>query len=57
MPAKGSVSLWVCTFVRPNCESMAERGELLEKLDGLRARFEEIGTLIADPAVIADRGR
>lgn len=36
---------------------MAERGELLEKLDGLRARFEEIGTLIADPAVIADRGR
>ena len=30
---------------------------LLERLDGLDARFEEIGTLITDPAVIADRSR
>ena len=30
---------------------------LLEKLDGLRARFEEVGTLITDPAVIADQAR
>ena len=30
---------------------------LLEKLDGLSARFEEISTLITDPAVIADQQR
>ncbi len=30
---------------------------LLERLDGLDARFEEIGTLITDPAVIADQQR
>lgn len=30
---------------------------LLERLDGIEARFEEIGTLITDPAVIADMGR
>ncbi len=30
---------------------------LLEKLDGLQLRFEEIGTLITDPAVIADMKR
>ena len=30
---------------------------LLEKLDGLRARFEETATLITDPAVIADQAR
>lgn len=35
---------------------MAENS-LLEKLDGLVARFEEIGTLITDPAVIADMKR
>lgn len=30
---------------------------ILEKLDGLEARFEEVGTLITDPAVIADQQR
>ena len=35
---------------------MAEN-TLLQRLDGLDARFEEIGTLITDPAVIADQQR
>ena len=30
---------------------------LLEKLDGLVARFEEVSTLITDPNVIADQKR
>lgn len=30
---------------------------LLEKLEGLVARYEEVGTLIADPAVIGDQAR
>ena len=30
---------------------------LLQRLDGLDARFEEIGTLITDPSVIADQQR
>lgn len=30
---------------------------LLERLDGIDARFEEIGTLITDPSVIADQKR
>jgi len=30
---------------------------LLERLSGIDARFEEIGTLITDPAVIADQSR
>ena len=32
---------------------MAENNTILEKLDGLVARFEEVSTLITDPAVIA----
>src|SRR5574344_3078415 len=36
---------------------MADNNTLLEKLDGLRARFEETSTLIADPNVIADQRR
>ena len=32
---------------------MADNSTILEKLDGLVARFEEISTLITDPAVIA----
>ena len=36
---------------------MADKNTLLEKLDGLSARFEEISTLIADPNVIADQKR
>ena len=35
---------------------MADNG-LLERLDGLVSRFEEVGTLITDPAVIADMKR
>ena len=30
---------------------------ILEKLDGLESRFEEVGTLITDPSVIADQQR
>ena len=30
---------------------------ILQKLDGLTARFEEVSTLITDPEVIADRNR
>ena len=36
---------------------MAETPTLLEKLDGLVARFDEVSTLITDPAVIADQQR
>ena len=36
---------------------MADNNTLLEKLDGLVARFEEVSTLITDPAVIADQKR
>ena len=35
---------------------MAEN-TLLQRLEGLDARFEEIGTLITDPSVIADQRR
>ena len=35
---------------------MAEN-TLLEKLDGLVARFEEVSTLITDPSVIDDQQR
>ncbi len=36
---------------------MADRNSILEKLDGLVARYEEVGMLITDPAVIADQER
>ncbi len=36
---------------------MAETNTLLEKLDDLVPRFEEVSTLITDPTVIADRKR
>ncbi len=36
---------------------MADNNTLLEKLEGLVARFEEVSTLITDPAVIADQKR
>ena len=36
---------------------MAEDFSLLERLDGIDARFEEVSTLITDPAVIADMKR
>ena len=36
---------------------MPENNSILEKLDGLEARYEEVSTLITDPAVIADQQR
>ena len=36
---------------------MAENNSLLEKLEGLQARFEEVSTLITDPNVISDQQR
>ena len=36
---------------------MAESNHLLDKLDGLVSRFEEVSTLITDPSVIADQKR
>lgn len=36
---------------------MADNNTLLEKLEGLVARFEEVSTLITDPAVISDQKR
>ena len=34
-----------------------ENNRILQKLDGLEARFEEVSTLITDPNVIADQKR
>ena len=36
---------------------MAENNSILQKLDGLEARYEEVSTLITDPNVIADQNR
>ncbi len=36
---------------------MADNNNILMKLDGLEARYEEVATLITDPAVIADQQR
>ncbi len=36
---------------------MSENNTLLQRLDGLDSRFEEVSTLITDPAVIADQPR
>ena len=36
---------------------MSENNDILNKLDGLVSRFEEVGTLISDPSVIADQER
>src|SRR5574344_375922 len=36
---------------------MPENNSILEKLDGLESRFEEVSTLITDPEVIADQPR
>ena len=36
---------------------MADNNSILEKLEGLESRYEEISTLITDPAVIADQER
>ena len=36
---------------------MADNNNILEKLEGLVARFEEVSTLITDPIVISDQKR
>ena len=36
---------------------MIEGNSILQKLDGLESRYEEVSTLITDPAVIADQSR
>lgn len=36
---------------------MPEENNILKKLDGLEARFEEVSTLITDPDVISDQQR
>ena len=36
---------------------MPDNNSILEKLDGLESRFEEVSTLITDPDVIADQTR
>lgn len=36
---------------------MIEQNSILQKLEGLVSRYEEVSTLIADPAVIADQER
>ena len=36
---------------------MATNNTILERLDGLASRFDEVSTLITDPAVIADQKR
>ena len=36
---------------------MADNNSILQKLDGLEARYEEVSTLITDPSVIADQER
>lgn len=36
---------------------MIEQNSILTKLDGLESRYEEVSTLITDPAVIADQER
>ncbi|MDR3308588.1 MAG: peptide chain release factor 1 [Tannerella sp.] len=36
---------------------MADKNSILQKLDGLSSRFEEVSLLISDPSVIGDRKR
>ena len=36
---------------------MSSNNSILERLDGLASRFDEVSTLITDPAVIADQRR
>ena len=41
----------------PTRLNMAENNKILEKLEGLESRYEEVSTLITDPEVIADQQR
>lgn len=50
--------MFLSYFCTQKQKTMAERNNtLIEKLDGLRARFEEVNTLITDPNVIGDQQR
>ncbi len=40
-----------------NLQLIMENNRILQKLDGLEARFEEVSTLITDPNVIIDQKR
>ena len=37
--------------------AITENNSILEKLEGLVSRYEEVATLITDPSVIADQER
>ena len=50
-------SLKKCYLCAQNQHYKMAESPLLQRLDGLDARFEEIGTLITDPSVIADQRR
>lgn len=54
-------SLFLTTFAKNSFDTypdtMANNNNLLEKLDGIVSRFEEVSTLITDPNVIGDQQR
>ena len=54
---KTELSLRLAETFQTSIVSVSYTHLILEKLDGLVARFEEISTLITDPAVIADQKR
>ena len=53
---KSCFLLYFQEFVVP-LHAIMENNSILQKLDGLEARFEEVSTLITDPDVIADQNR
>ena len=53
---KARIALCFAQFFVP-LQPIMENNSILQKLDGLEARFEEVSTLITDPAVIADQNR
>jgi len=44
-------------FDAPNQDRIMANNSLLDRLDGLESRFEEVSTLITDPSVIGDQPR
>jgi len=49
---------WVLSYINGKIAGiMPENNSILEKLEGLGSRFEEVSTLISDPSVIADQQR
>ena len=51
------MQFWVHDNLNKNRTDMSDNHTLLEKLDGLVSRFEEVSTLITDPSVSADQKR